>query len=228
MQAPETIKEPKKIALRPKLAASLILTRTQSNGTKEVLLGRRSGHHVFMPKKYVFPGGRVDRIDTYAPLARELSRETSDLMGRALSAPRARAVAAAALRETAEETGLLIAQPGAIRSAHPAWAPFRDAGVQPTAEPLRLMTRAITPPGRKRRFDAWFFHVDVDHLYGQQDPVSNGELEDLKWVDLDEARHLDIPHITHFVLEETKAQLKTPQPIRYVRTRHKCEEVVAL
>ena len=228
-QAPETHhKRPKSDALRPKLAASLILTRMQPNGRKEVLFGRRSGNHVFMPKKYVFPGGRVDRIDTYAPLASELKREVSDVVERVLPKSRARALAAAAIRETAEETGLLMAEPGEIQSAHPAWSPFRTKGVKPTAAPLRLIARAITPPGRLRRFDAWFFHAEAHDLYDDQTLTGNGELEDLKWVPLDEAQDLDIPVVTQFVLRETQAHLEGDAPIRLFRTRNNKKEVVHL
>ncbi|MFW6300293.1 MAG: hypothetical protein ACOC20_05175, partial [Oceanicaulis sp.] len=72
--------------LRPKLAASLILRRTRANGQTEILLGRRSGGHVFMPQKYVFPGGRVDRRDGFAPLKGEPRDEVREVLTRALDA----------------------------------------------------------------------------------------------------------------------------------------------
>ncbi|MFW5661782.1 MAG: NUDIX domain-containing protein, partial [Oceanicaulis sp.] len=130
--------------LRPRLAASLILTRERASGRVEILLGRRSGGHVFMPQKYVFPGGRVDRGDGYAPLAGEPRREVRETLCRVLSERRARAAAAAALRETAEETGLLVATPGDIDKPRPAWTPFAEAGVKPDASTLDLVARAIT------------------------------------------------------------------------------------
>lgn len=203
---------------RPKLAASLILTRRRANGSTELLLGRRSGGHVFMPKKYVFPGGRVDRGDGYAPLAGEPRKPVRDILTRVLSEHRARAAAAAALRETAEETGLLIARPGDITRPKPAWSPFAAAGVQPDAEPLDVIARAITPPGRTRRFDAWFFRADADAVHGSTELTGSGELEDLRWVQLEEAHDLDIPIITRFVLSELDARLKgQDRPIRCAR-----------
>ena len=205
-------------AKRPRLAASLILTRKRMSGDAELLLGRRSGGHVFMPQKYVFPGGRVDRTDGYAPLAREPRAQVRDVLCRVLSERRARAAAAAALRETAEETGLLVARPGAISKPKAAWSPFSEAGVRPDAEPLQLVARAITPPGRPRRFDAFFFQADVDAVHGSVDLAGSGELEDLRWASLEEAHGLDIPIITRFVLSELEPRLSGEErPVRCAR-----------
>lgn len=203
---------------RPKLAASLILTRKRANGVVELLLGRRSGGHVFMPQKYVFPGGRVDRGDGYAPLAAEPRDDVRRVLTRVMSEHRARAAAAAALRETAEETGLLIARPGAIANPRPAWSPFSDAGVQPDAGALDVVARAITPPGRPRRFDAWFFRADAEAVHGSTQLTGSGELEDLGWVAMEDAHRLDIPIITRFVLSELEARLNGgAAPVRCAR-----------
>jgi 8-oxo-dGTP pyrophosphatase MutT (NUDIX family) len=203
---------------RPKLAASLILTRKRAIGDTEILLGRRSGGHVFMPQKYVFPGGRVDRTDGFAPLAREPRKPVREVLTRVLTERRARAAAAAALRETAEETGLLIAQAGVIARPKPEWSPFAEAGVQPDAAPLELVARAITPPGRPRRFDAFFFQADIESVHGSAELAGSGELEDLRWATLAEAYELDIPIITRFVLSELEARLKgEDRPVRCAR-----------
>lgn len=203
---------------RPKLAASLIITRNRTDGATETLLGRRSTGHVFMPSKYVFPGGRVDRGDGYAPLASEPRAQVTDVLTRVLSPHRARAAAAAALRETAEETGLLIAKPGQIERPRAQWIAFAHAGVKPDAAPLDLVARAITPPGRSRRFDAWFFHVDLSFAHGSDQPTESSELEDLRWVTLADAHKLDIPIITRFVLAELEARLDAPdRPVRCAR-----------
>ena len=173
-----------------------------------------------MPRKYVFPGGRVDRADSYAPLARELRGEVCDVLERVLPARRARAAAAAALRETAEETGLLLARPApAPARAKPPWRLFQEAGLAPDAAPLSLVARAITPPGRPRRFDAFFFHADAEHVHGDRQPQPSAELEDLRWASLDEAERLDIPIITRFVLGELRAHLQRDgqAPVRCAR-----------
>ena len=178
-------------ALRPKLAASLILTRQQPDGP-EVLMGRRSSRHVFMPNKYVFPGGRVDRADATGPYADDLRPDYLNLMGRILPERRARAAALAAIRETAEETGLLIARPGSCQARHAHWRPFRTNKALPDLSQLHLITRAITPPGRPRRFDTWFFTADASALGDDRAPVPSSELEDVRWVPLKEAHALDL------------------------------------
>nr|WP_241095105.1 NUDIX domain-containing protein [Marinicauda algicola] len=203
--------------MRPKLAASLILTRKRHRGEVELLLGRRSGGHVFMPQKYVFPGGRVDRRDGFAPLASEPREQVREVLSRVLPERRVRAAAAAAIRETAEETGLLIAEPGRIEKPKPEWAPFAEAGAAPSAEPLDIVARAITPPGRPRRFDAFFFRADAEAVHGGTELAGSGELEDLRWVSLEEAGSLDIPIITRFVLAELDAHLKGRAPVRCAR-----------
>ncbi|MHA6288421.1 NUDIX hydrolase [Maricaulis sp. CAU 1757] len=206
--------------LRPRLAASLILTR-QSQSEVEVLMGRRSARHVFMPNKYVFPGGRVDRADNTGPCAAELPGEVRSIMGRVLPERRARAAALAAIRETAEETGLLIARPGQCQARHPNWAPFRAAGALPDPEALRLITRAVTPPGRSRRFDTWFFTAGAEALLDDRDPQPSDELEDVQWVPLAATRELDLPMVTHFVLDELARVLPpAPKAPRWMRARH--------
>lgn len=170
-----------------------------------------------MPQKYVFPGGRVDRRDGFAPLAGEPREEVRQVLTRVLTERRARAAAAAAIRETAEETGLLIARPASLQSPRPEWAPFARAGAAPNAAPLDIVARAITPPGRPRRFDAFFFRADADAVHGSDTLTGSGELEDLRWVSVEDAGRLDIPIITRFVLSELGAHLKGRAPVRCAR-----------
>ena len=188
--------------LRPKLAATLILTRRTPRNRLEILLGRRSRQHVFMPHKYVFPGGKVDRGDGFAPFVEELSPRVIDTCGKILSKRRTLAVVAAAIRETAEETGLLVARPGRTKKVDPAWQSFYDAGVLPNASAVDIVARAITPPGRPRRFDTWFFTASINAVHGSKQLISNGELEDLRWVAYDDIFSLNIPAITLIVLKE--------------------------
>jgi len=196
-------------ALRPKLAGTLILTRKSSRG-QEILMGKRSTRHVFMPEQYVFPGGRVDRADSYAPLAGMFGGEDFDCMRRVMSERRARAAAAAAIRETAEEVGYLIGSEGKITSRHASWAPFRKSNIQPDATPLRLIARAITPPGRVRRFDAWFFQADAEESVAGKIERETDELIDIRWVTRVEAETLPLPHVTRFVLGELDRRQTSP------------------
>jgi len=96
--------------LRPRDAATLILVR-QRGKIPEVLLGCRDAKHAFMPNRYVFPGGRVDPADARVPVATPLDRFVDERLRKAATAQRARALAVAAVRETFEETGLMLAKP---------------------------------------------------------------------------------------------------------------------
>ena len=220
VRSPDETRNPKTRSLRPRLAASLILIRPTA-GEREVLMGRRSAQHVFMPNKYVFPGGRVDRADATGPYSADLDSAAMTVMRRTLPEHRARAAALAAVRETVEETGLLIARPGRCKSRHANWKPFRDENLIPDLSALKLITRAVTPPGRSRRFDTWFFTADVSALFDDRDPAPSPELEDVHWVPLSKAHALDLPMVTHFVLKELeRVSAPSPQPPRWIHGDH--------
>ena len=86
----------------------MVLWRKRRGGTIEVLMGRRHRNHVFMPHAYVFPGGRVDAIDAKLNPTSPLPADVQARLERAANPTRARAIAAGAVRETFEETGLLL------------------------------------------------------------------------------------------------------------------------
>src|SRR5260221_8884243 len=110
-------------AVRPRDAATLILIRRDAPKPR-VLMGRRHGGHDFMPDKWVFPGGRIDRSDFRAPYAADLQPHVLQRLSHATPERRARALALAAIRETFEEVGLLLAQPGAAAAARGPWKDF--------------------------------------------------------------------------------------------------------
>ena len=64
-------KPPGTRAVKPRDAATLILLRRDAEAPR-VLMGRRHRSHSFMPDKWVFPGGAVDRDDHRVPAASEL------------------------------------------------------------------------------------------------------------------------------------------------------------
>ena len=97
-----------KKTLRPKDAATLVLYRGHGNNLR-ILLGQRHQGHAFMPNAYVFPGGRVNSSDSRAIPSSELRSGVAKMLERAATPARARAIAVAAVRETFEETGLLVA-----------------------------------------------------------------------------------------------------------------------
>ena len=214
-------------ALRPKDAATLILVR-HDGPEPRLLMGRRGAGHVFMASKWVFPGGRLDRADHFAPAARELRPEVQALLERTAPPRRARALALAAVRETFEETGLILGRPGEGRGAGP-WRDFLARGFLPDLEPLAFIARAITPPGRARRFDVRFFLADASALAGLEPGPGCGELDEIAWIGLSAMKDLDLPAITRFVVQETAQRLDDPDRpapfVRMVRGRHVVETV---
>jgi 8-oxo-dGTP pyrophosphatase MutT (NUDIX family) len=167
-------------------AATIVVLRNGADAA--VLMGQRGAEAAFMPSKFVFPGGAIDAGDhADGHLSKECAaRLMSD-------GPSPRAIAGAALRELAEETGLRL-----------------KAGAQ-----LQFIFRAITPPGRSRRFDARFLLAYADDIVGDAHDFSGAdqELAHLHWVPLAQARALDLPFITEVVLAEVAALAQgRPQP----------------
>ncbi len=189
--------------MRPRDAATLIIVRDN----REVLLGVRSAGHVFMPHKYVFPGGRVDAGDARVPCPVELRPEVERKLTQSTTAARARALAMTAVRETFEETGLVLGGKStvAVHTSSLHWQPFFDLGVVPALDKLEYVARAITPPNRVRRYDARFFLVDARYVTGEL--KGNGELEDLRWVSLAAANRLALSPITELVLNLLERRL---------------------
>ncbi|MCJ2035398.1 NUDIX hydrolase [Methylobacterium sp. J-068] len=221
----------RKAALRPRNAATLIIIDGTRRSPK-ILMGRRHRGLAFMPGKFVFPGGRIEPGDRHMPVAGALSNRAGDAL--ALRVPRGgeglgRALALAAIRETYEETGLMLGtrEYGAPDSAPDgSWTAFRAAGVMPDLEALRFIARAVTPPGRVRRFDTRFFAVDRTAIvHSVPDVVSpDAELVELAWVTFTEARALALPRITRVVLDDLEVQVRggfAPYlPIPYYYERH--------
>lgn len=199
--------------VRPKDAATLILV-DRSQPVPKVLLGKRHQRHKFMPGRFVFPGGRVDPIDKLMPVARPLdSHAQAHLMKRVqrASAAKAQAFALAAVRETFEETGLLLGvrSPEALKVPDGPWAAFAEARILPDLGTLHFIGRAITPPGRPRRFDARFFTADATAIAHRIEGVTgpDAELTELVWMSLAEAKQLDMPAVTGVMMEELDARI---------------------
>ncbi len=196
-------------AVRPRDAATLVLLRLV-NGTPRVLMGQRHSGHKFMPGQFVFPGGRVDRADHYARPATPLSDRVAGLLQRSASPRRAQALALAAVRETFEETGLILGKPmPRPRHVPPAWAEFYDTGFGPALDGLEYVTRAVTPPFRPMRFDARFFLAVDAELGGELG--GSGELLDLDWISISKAKQLPIPSIQERVLGSVEEFLAAPE-----------------
>lgn len=214
---------------RPKDAATLLLVR--GSGPKaEVLMGQRSAGHVFMPDKWVFPGGRVDRTDAIAPAARELSVEAEALLRQGTPRRPPRAFALAAIRETWEEAGLIVGCRGLHGPAPKGWESFAAQNAAPELDKLTFIARAVTPPYRPRRFDARFFLADAELVLLDDRPIGGGpELLDTRWFSFADALALDLPNVTRFVLGEAQARLAGeqlgPAFLRWTRTGHRMDRL---
>jgi 8-oxo-dGTP pyrophosphatase MutT (NUDIX family) len=201
--------------VRPRDAATLIILEP-SRTRPRVLMGRRHPGHKFMPDKFVFPGGRIEAGDRRMVCTGALHPRDEEALAARVARPsgqRGRALALAAIRETCEETGLLLGTkeygaPAAPLPEH--WGLFGEHGIYPDLEQLKFVARAITPPRRPKRFDTRFFCVTRDAIAAEVPDVvgPHSELIELTWVDVEAAKKLDLPPITHVILTELERRLE--------------------
>jgi 8-oxo-dGTP pyrophosphatase MutT (NUDIX family) len=197
----------------PKDAATLMLI-DRAGPVPKVLLGRRHHGHKFMPGKFVFPGGRIEALDAQMSAVSELHPDTEKKLLERVATPAvdyARALALTAVREVAEETGLLLGIQGDVPPKTPGemWTEFEKAKVHPDLGQIHFIARAITPPRRPKRFDTRFFTADATAVAHTIEGVvgPDSELVELVWVPIAEATQLDMPTITGIVLEELGARV---------------------
>lgn len=195
-------------------AATVIVLRDRTTNPR-ILMGQRGAKAVFMPNKFVFPGGAVDQGDGEIAPATHLSETCAGRLREDSGEDLTRALSVAAIRELFEETGQVLGHPGQWKNDIPEdWKDFAATGHLPHAAPLQFVFRAITPPGRPRRFDARFFLIDANDLVGDPDDFSaaSDELSHLQWVSLADARSFDMPFITEVVLSEIQARVLDTEP----------------
>ncbi|MDE2912684.1 MAG: NUDIX hydrolase [Paracoccaceae bacterium] len=214
--------------IRP--AATVIVLRDQLTSPR-ILMGQRSRSAVFMPSKFVFPGGVVDPADRWVPLGRSNGHPSLDKLDAESEGVDSHSVLIAGIRELWEETGLRLAVRGDSSmetwSAIEGWLSFIDGGVVPSAAGMQFIFRAITPPGNIRRYDTRFLLVDAETIIDDLDDLSgaSGELLHLAWVPLSETSRLELPFITEIVLAELEDLLADPKSRRGIpffchRDRH--------
>jgi 8-oxo-dGTP pyrophosphatase MutT (NUDIX family) len=187
----------------PRDAATVVILRTAGDGGGvEVLMLRRPAAMKFAPGAYVFPGGSVDAADYGAAVGWHGPSPAEFGARLGASAEVARALVCAAVRETFEESGLLLAgapdgepaSPVAV-PAGPSWDADRSALAAGTLTFAELLTRRglvlradllvpwarwITPEGEPRRFDARFFAAALPD--GQQVVGHEAEAEHVAWL----------------------------------------------
>ena len=210
--------------------AATMLVIDRSGPVPKVLLGRRHHGHKFMPGKFVFPGGRVELEDRRMSAATALDKRVEARLMcevRYPSPQKSRGYPLAAIREVFEETGLLLGRrEEPMRVPNEAWADFAKNGIHPDLAAVHFIARAITPPGRPRRFDTRFFAVDADAIAERIDGVvtADTELVELVWLPIEDTMKLDMPGITMAVLEELKIRtaggFTHDQPVPFYRMQH--------
>lgn len=167
--------------VRPRDAASLVLYRRDADGVS-VLMGRRAKRAAFIPDAFVFPGGRLSRADFACVPQRPLAPPTAKALALrgAAKGSMAPALAAAAIRETREETGLCI------------------GGTAPDLGVLAFLGRAITPSQSPIRFHARFFVAPAAEAHGVLG--GDGELRDLAFYPVQVALGMPIVDVTEYML----------------------------
>lgn len=184
-------------------AATVVLCRAGNNGTLEFFLVKRHGRAGFMAGAHVFPGGRVDDDD--ATLGEELpavARAHARALVPAVPVEMALGFCVAAIRETAEECGLVLARDagGALVTSSVAGLvvddmargrSFGDAlterGLRPDVEALHPLAWWITPAAEPKRFDTRFFLAAAP--LDQAPRVDAQEATEGAWFRPDEALH---------------------------------------
>jgi 8-oxo-dGTP pyrophosphatase MutT (NUDIX family) len=163
----------------PRLAGTVVLLRDRA-GRLEAYTQRRAATMAFAPGMYAFPGGSVSLADAASePVepARDFDVDPSVIARMGLPAAAAGSVLRAAVREVAEETGVVLT----------------PAGLAPWA-------RWLTPEFEPRRFDTFFFLAALPE--GQQPADASGEADHALWLPPVEARHLPMLPPTRHVLAE--------------------------
>lgn len=206
---PQPVREKGTKAVRPWDASTIIIWRKRGRAI-EVLMGERHRAHKFLPHRYVFPGGRVDSGDARVRAGSEMTPAVSAQLARTTRNGRARSIAIAAIRETFEETGLIIGagDPLPHRPAPGGWDRFFDAGYAPALDRLHYVARAITPVFRPMRFDARFFMVEAKDVVG--DLQGSGELENLEWIPIKDTQNFELAMVTRNILNYAEGLIKEP------------------
>ena len=228
MIAPESQRKRGIPAPRPRDAATLIIYRPLKSSV-EILMGLRHKSHKFLPDRYVFPGGGVERGDSQVRVASPMSERTQRLLMRKTKKARARGLVASAVRETFEETGLIVGgkDPDPAKSVPKKWSKFFQTGFAPNLKDLDYIARAVTPHWRPIRFNARFFMVNAEKLTGIL--RGNGELLNLQYFNMEKALELELPLITKRVLElvalhaGNPAHHKVAEPDQIVFFKHNGE-----
>ncbi len=185
-----------------KNAATIVLIRRHES-RHSILMGRRASTASFMPNKYVFPGGVWELSDNDVPLGKVMSNRQKKFLMLDTDFSDSLNLGITGIRELWEETGLRLSCKGKFNKFPISWTKFFSGGNGPNLSNLYFFFRAVTPPGRSRRFDTRFFFCSAKHICDDLDDFSkaSGELIDLHWIDISKVANLDLPIITRIALD---------------------------
>ena len=83
---------------------------------------------------------------------------------------------------------------------------------------MDFIARAVTPTYRTRRFDTRFFLIHDQFIYNDPEQITgaSGELNELHWLTLNEARQLDLPAVTRWAIDlvEQRIQLRPVEQLK--------------
>ncbi len=194
-------------------AATVIVVRNKYENPS-VLMGQRGVNAAFMPSKFVFPGGAVDDQDLSIDIKKSINEVCKNRLLKENENGSWSGLVAAAIRELFEETGQIIGVEQEWSEVPNSWEEFAKTGYVPDASQMSFVFRAITPPGRPRRFDARFFLIQAEELQTNLDDFSmaSDELSHLQWIPLKDTKNFDLPFITQVVLAEITGNLKKSGP----------------
>ena len=217
---PGEYREPDVGLVKPKEAATLVVVRDGEQPT--ILMGKRASTHRFMPNKFVFPGGRLDLIDQRLKTSGDLNPHVLERLRKStrkdITDRKLRGLALAAIRETYEETGLVIGRATKQKTStrHAIWQKYFEHGVEPPLEDMDFFARAITPAYRTRRFDTRFFMIHEEFIHNDPALVSkaSGELNQIHWLTFDEARELDLPAVTRWAIDLVEQRITLPRALQ--------------
>jgi 8-oxo-dGTP pyrophosphatase MutT (NUDIX family) len=198
-------KEKETKIVKPRNAASLVLLKNSAKDVK-ILMGKRSDKTRFMPGAWVFPGGVLDKNDHFIQETTKLNSKIVKRLIVSNNAQKANALAVAAIRETVEETGLVLGKKAKKVSSindkdeMNGITIMSKKGLIPDLEKLVYLGRAITPTFSPIRFHARFFIADAKYITGKI--RTTNELVEIKWLSLKKAIKLPMADVTEFMINE--------------------------
>lgn len=160
------------VATRPAATVLLLRDAPDGGGGLEVLMTRRSAQASFAPGAYVFPGGGIDALDAQSHAAADRRPAQSDLH---------LTQAIAAIRESFEELGILLARHAdgrmadaadiaAIDRHQPFVAQCTARGLRLAADSVYLLAHWTADRDLARRFEVPFL---VARMPEGQEPVAD-------------------------------------------------------